>query len=255
MSLLAQQKNFADLMVTRGKPATDLYSKKITVARGLAVYRNNIRGAWRNALAATFPVLTQLLGEDGFSLCAQDYCAAHPSQSGDLNELGVHFAEFLAQYAPLSEYPYLPDVARLEWLWHRAHYAADAAPLSVADLMAHGADDWLAARVQAAPSAFVLSCGTAAATIWLAHQEGGDVAALADDAVVMRPEHCLVSRPRWRVEVRVMDEATVVFLELLQSGLCFEAALAALEAQDLAIDLVAVLPILLEAGVWQGLVW
>ena len=254
MSLLAQQKTFADAM-SSDAPAAGLRSRKLSVARGLDVYRNNIRGAWRAALTATYPVLTQLLGEDGFSLCAQDYCVAHPSQSGDLNELGAHFAEFLEAYEPLHEYPYLPDVARLEWLWHRAHYAADGAPLSVADLMAHGADEWLAARVRCAPSAFVLSTRCAAATIWLAHQANGDVAALADDAVVMRPEHCLVSRPHWRVEVRVTDQATVVFLALLQSGLCFEAALAALEAQDLAIDLVAVLPVLLEAGVWQGLVW
>ena len=47
------------------------------------------------------------------------------SASGGLNELGGHLADFLPAFAPARELPYLADVARLEWLVHKAHYAAD----------------------------------------------------------------------------------------------------------------------------------
>jgi hypothetical protein len=53
----------------------------------------------------------------------------------DLNFFGARFAGFLAGFEPLADYPYLPDMARLEWAVHlRPTMRADAPALGPPDL-------------------------------------------------------------------------------------------------------------------------
>ena len=59
-------------------------------------------------------------------VAVEDDSLAHPSRSGDLNDYGEDFADFLADYPHARELSYLPDVARLEWLVQIVYYAADA---------------------------------------------------------------------------------------------------------------------------------
>lgn len=259
MSLIDEQVQFADWVAQRGgddaQVARKLVAGSVSKERGLAVYQNNLVFALRDALAATFPVLVQLLGDDGFKLTARDYSVSYPSQSGDLNELGRHFAEFISGYEPLQEYPYMVDVAQLEWLWQQSYYAANHTVLSQEDLLAHGTAEWLAARVRYADSVFLFKANHAAASIWLAHQTSGDLSLLRDDALILKAEYVLISRPLWRVNVCVLDEAVFVFLTALQSGASFEEGLSIVDDTGLSFDFVSWLPVLIEAGVWSEMVW
>ncbi|AXF84380.1 hypothetical protein DTO96_100083 [Ephemeroptericola cinctiostellae] len=227
----------------------DLLAGQLTAQVGMDVYRNNMAAAWRHAMATTYPVLEQLVGVDGFKLLVRDYVCVHPSTSGDLNHLGAQLHGFLKGYAPLADYPYLPAVAELEWQLHQSHDAANHVPLTVADLMARGVDDWMAATVKYAPSAAVLRMPHAAGTIWLAHQEGGDMARVSAQRI-RQHEWVLVSRPQWRVQVEVLSESECCLLELLRDGATFEAAFERLDEASLSVDFVAFLPRCLAAGVW-----
>ena len=64
------------------------------------------------------------------------WIVAQPSPSGDLNDYGGAFADFLAAYPHAVELPYLADVARLEWLVQAVYYAADAGPADLSALAA-----------------------------------------------------------------------------------------------------------------------
>ena len=92
----------------------------------LAIYRANGRANYRNALAATYPVVRRLTGTPFFAATVDAFVAAHPSCSGDLNVYGGRLAGFLERYGPAANLPYLPDVARLEWALDEANRAADA---------------------------------------------------------------------------------------------------------------------------------
>lgn len=221
----------------------------LDVNEGVAVYRNNLKLGWRNALAGVYPVLEQLVGRDGFTLVARDYLKQYPSLSGDLNALGEKLNEFLHDYEPLKDFSYLSAVAQLEWHIHRSNYAQDSVSLTAADLMAKGADDWLESKVSAAPSAFILTTDCRAGSIWLAHQEGGNVSELQFVALD-EPECLLISRPRWRVQVRVLSEGQANFLKALINGSSFEQAFDHVEAGHLPFDFVEFLPVCVEAGVW-----
>ena len=259
MSYIAvQQKHFAQLMhdaEAKNEMSALFATSDLEVETGLAVYRNNLKVAWRNALIATFPVLSQLLSNEGMGVLAHDYLKVHPSQSGDLNDLGVHLSDFLKDYPPLADYPYLPEVAALEWRVNCAHGAADHVPLQIADLMVHGTEDWLAARVEFASSASLMMTQAAAGSIWLAHQADGDLSVLQRDSVIAQSERILISRPLWRVEVRVLDEAIYQLLIQLRDGASFEQAFTFVEQQGVELDLIHTLPMLLESGVWANIIF
>jgi hypothetical protein len=91
----------------------------------IEVYRNTVRANYRNALAATYSVVRELVGAPFFNAAVDAYVDAYPSVSGDLNVLGDRFGDFLADYPAAATLPYLADVARLEWAIDEANRAAD----------------------------------------------------------------------------------------------------------------------------------
>ena len=103
------------------------------VAR-LAVYRGNVYANCTKALASAFPVVRKIVGEEFFEALAREFVHRHPSRSGDLNRYGDVFADFLAVFPHTADLPYLPDVARMEWLVHRAHFAEDPPALDLSFL-------------------------------------------------------------------------------------------------------------------------
>src|SRR5277367_1913820 len=76
-------------------PSEWIVADGLSAVRRLAVYRNNAQIGFARAMQATFPVLVRLSGEDWFNQMALCYQRAHPSRSGDLNEVGSAFAAFL----------------------------------------------------------------------------------------------------------------------------------------------------------------
>jgi hypothetical protein len=94
--------------------------------RRFSVYRNNVQRGLARALAARFPVVERLVGAAFFAALARAFAAARPPASPVLLDWGQDFAPFLAGFAPVADLPYLPDVARLEWVRGLACHAADA---------------------------------------------------------------------------------------------------------------------------------
>ena len=95
-------------------------------AERIGIYRRTIRSNYRNALAATYAVVLRLVDTPFFHGAVDAYVEAHPSRSGDLNEYGATFGDFLAGYGPASRLRYLPDIARLEWAIDESNRAADS---------------------------------------------------------------------------------------------------------------------------------
>lgn len=206
-SLLELQRAFgAELLGAGGPPR-------------MSVYRGNAFGNWSAALAGAYPIVQRIVGADFFRLLARDYAIAHPSTSGDLHAYGARLAEFLDAYQGTLDLPYLPDVARMEWLAHVAYYAADPAPF----------DFSRPTEARLAPSCGLLVSGWPLARIWAAHQADGDPSSVDLHA---GPDRILVHRPGWRVEVRLLAPGGYRFLERLGAGAALGPALEAAVAED-----------------------
>ena len=123
-----QQRFVADLLFGGTSAPTSVRAAGAGAGAGerMAVYSRTIRSNYRNAMSATYPAVRRIVGTSLFHAAVDAYVEAHPSRSGDLNEYGGGFGEFLRHYERAAELPYLPDVARLEWAIDEADRAADS---------------------------------------------------------------------------------------------------------------------------------
>ena len=119
---------------------------------GWQVYRNTVLKGCVDALQANFPAVTTLVGEACFRACALDYVHAHPPRDRRLLCYGDGFPNFLGRCAALVGLPYLPGVARLDWLWNQSHSAAEAERLWPEDLAGLAAVDLAALRLPLHPA-------------------------------------------------------------------------------------------------------
>jgi len=143
----------------------------LTDTRGVAIYRNNIHAALTKALQAIYPVILRLVDEGFFKFAAGHYIERYPSNSGDLNHFGVHFAEFLAKFPPAAQLAYLPDVARLEWYCHRAYLAADDTTMDLQRLAAVSPENYDDLRFHLNSASHLLRSPWPIDSIWRVNQD------------------------------------------------------------------------------------
>jgi hypothetical protein len=201
------------------------------------VYRNNVTVSLTDALEAGFPVLRQLLGEDFFRAMAREFLRRHPPESPLLMFYGAGMPAFLAAFPPVREYPYLPDVARLELALRRAYHAADVAPLAP-QALAISPDRLARARLRLAPAVSALASPWPIHAIWRANVEGGP-------PPTMRAEEVLVARPALDPRLFPLPAGGAALVDALKAGVTLEAAV---EAAGPGFDFPAALTALVQAG-------
>lgn len=243
--LAAHQQQFADALFSPDAAGPVVARLKGGEER-LAIYRGNLVATWDKTLAAAYPVLRELVGAEFFGGLAREYGMAHPSEDADLNRFGATFAQFLESCAHVAEYPYLPDMARLEWALHRAHFAADVEAIGAADL---GAPEQLeSARFKLHPACALLASEWAVVQLWQAHQPGG----IAFPEQMAEPSHALVARPKWKAELVAIGAAAHAALSELASGGTFGEGLDAAFDIDEEFDVAANLGEWLRLGVFEN---
>lgn len=192
-------------------------------ARRLQVYRNNTRSSLTGALAAVYPVVRRLVGEEFFQYAATHYIAAYPSRSGDLHAFGEHFPLFLQSFAPAAGLVYLPDVARLEWAYHQVFHAASHPPLDLAALARVPAERQGALHFQLHPAARLLESAFPILRIWQVNQDGyrGDPTVdLAEGGVKL----LVFRRETLDIEFQPLEDGEFSLLRALAGGCDFATA-------------------------------
>jgi hypothetical protein len=230
--LRTTQERFARSILMGTDDAADLIAPgALTVGRRIEIYRHNVLANLRGALRDIFPAVLSIVGDDFFSYASDQFIAACPSRSGDLSTFGRDWPAFLAEYEHAQTLPHLPDVARLEWMWHEAFHAADHEPLNLARLAAVPAERHGALRFQLHPAVRLLRSPYPLLRLWTTNQPGYEGDMHVDWA---SPEEFLVvSREGVQVLIRSVDRAVWLFLEGLAAGLTLDAATdAALAADD-----------------------
>jgi len=183
----------------------------------LDVYRNNFLSSLTNALRISYPAVHRLVGQDFFTDAAQLFIAAHPPQSAYLNAYGAQFPDFLAQFPPAAQLPYLADVARLEWAVTSALHAQDAESLDAQALgfIADAPPDRLVLIPH--PSIALMRFDSPAETIWRAVLADDD-GTLGTIDLEAGPEWLMIERTTLGVEITPLAEREWHFAAALFSG-------------------------------------
>lgn len=204
----------------KGRPAGRRYN----------VYRNNVAVSLAEALETGFPAVAKLLGAENFRNLAGLYLRESPPDSARMMYYGARFAVFLENFPPLARYPYLGDVARLEFGLRESYHAADMPPIDPAALQI-APDTLMAARPVLAPTVRLIRSPYPVVSLWRYNMVAGapKPQAVAEDALILRAE--------FDPEPHALPSGGGDFIATLQNkgtfGEAFDAALATNERFDL----------------------
>lgn len=208
------------------------------------VYRNNIAVSLTEALETGFPAVAKLLGPENFKGLAGIYLRQSPPENQRMMFYGADFPNFLEGFEALAKYPYLGDVARLEFALRESYHAADHTSLDPAAL-AVDQEALMALRLALAPSVKVLSSQWPIHALWAFNMAGGPKPqAGGQDVVILRAEFDPTPHP--------LPPGGLAFLRHLDGQTRLEAAIGAALSIDPQFDLAALLTLLLSHSALQG---
>lgn len=211
------------------------------------IHRNNVTVSLIDAIAAIYPAVERITGTDFFRTMARLHVRATPPASPLLFDYGRDFPAFIDDYAYAQQMPWLGDVARIERAWLDAYHAADAEPLTLADLGAVDPARLFDTVLVPHPAARVVRSRYPALSIFVMNRQPATPGVrLESDAA----EDTLVTRPAFDVMVRALPPGGATLLVALIHGRPLGAAVAAAVADSDAFDLSANLSGIVDAGVF-----
>ena len=147
-SLANAQANFIDT-INHGPDGLDpnlFAGPQDRILLGLKAHANTISHARIVALEETFPLTRQHLGDASFNALARDFVETEMAKASDANRIGMGFADCLND-------PATRELAQIEWAWLESYHAAEAVPMTLADLAALDETALLALPIAPHPSA------------------------------------------------------------------------------------------------------
>lgn len=236
------QKSFTDWVLRGGNQdqiSAFIKANGLTAEQRLSVYRNNTQLGLTEALRDGYPVVNKLVGAEFFNHLARSYIRQHPPKAGCLMFFGGQFADFIADFKAAQGLPYLPDVAKLEWLWHEAFHEADAAALDIAMFSRVDPDAYGKLGFALHPSARFLASNFPVLRIWQANQEDYE----GDGHISLDEGGCqpLIYRPELGVEIVALNEGEYLLLTLLAKEVTLTQALEQVTIKNPSFDILPVL--------------
>ncbi len=215
----------------------------LTAQRRFSIYRQSITSTRVRALEAIYPVCRRVLGEQCFSAVLTPFVWRTADAAPDLNAYGAGLAEALqhltAAEPVFRDYPYLPDLARLEWSLHAAYYAADEPAFDPAQLQDRAAEQ---VTIRLAHGVSVHVTDFPVFEIWRQHQQA---AAPGRVAYLQGPDYLCVYRDGQQPAVAQLQAREHALLSACRGGIGL-ATLAA--AEGVSADLATRLPALIARG-------
>jgi hypothetical protein len=208
------------------------------------VYRNNVTVSLIDALAAIYPAIRRITGDEFFRAMARFHIRETPPKSPLLFEYGRDFPDFIERYAYAAAMPWLADTARVERAWLDAYHAADAKPLPPEAFASIPAESLADLSVTLHPSARVVRSRYAAFTIFAANRSPDPVGTI--DAA--EAEEGLITRPDLDVIVTRLPAGGVSLIEALAADLTLGEAMATVLVSVPAFDMAAALAGIVDAG-------
>lgn len=191
---------------------------------GIAVYKNNTRERLRSVLAQTFSVCAQLVGERCFDQMAWVYIDQHPCRTHDLELYGATFNETVEQILDAQpqlrdSVPYLAQMAKVEWLAHRAYFAPDRLSFDFHRFAKLTVEQYLETKFQLAPDVALVTASWPIAALWAMHQPNRTVEPVP---VVPIKRGLLIERVGYQSQVTDVDPEMFYTLKVIDEGYSFQ---------------------------------
>ena len=224
----------ANIVNPEGKPTLKRFN----------VYRNNVMHSLIEAMRQGFPAIENLIGQQRFHIVAADYIRNHPPENPLMIYYGATFPDYLAAYEPLSSFPYLPDIAKMEYQKRCAYFAKDDDALP-AQWFAQFDMDYLSALTLKMPSAFyVIASPYPIFDIW--HKAMDD----PEREIVAMDQEVLIYRASSHVDISLVPKGIAQFINYIQHDMPIGQAIEETLKIDTKLDIATMVGIVLTHAIF-----
>ena len=181
---------------------------KISPPFAVEIYRNNTRGARVAALEQIYPACASVVGRSVFRAIAGGFIAEDNYGSADLNTYGGAFHRYLQRLLSDQRLPqdviYLADLARLEYLLHRAYYVDDDPSFDFSEFE-RMVNDGIDISLHTSHALGLIASGYPLHQIWMANisQRGGSRV-----KAINGTQYLVVYRDRFKPRIETVDHCT-----------------------------------------------
>ena len=218
----------------RAELLASVVGDSIPAAARLRVHRNHVLHSLGTVLAATFPTVQALVGDEFFRGMARTFAAHDLPTQPVLSEYGAGFSRFVGGYTPARGLPYLADIARLDWALNVAFHSPTEPRLASADLASIQVEQLPTKLVSLAPGAAVLRSIYPIERIWATAQSPASHETVDLNSGAAR---LLVLRRANDAGFVCLSEGEASFLEALAAGRTLEDAAGLALAADAVFEL------------------
>jgi len=252
MKLKELQKLFYSAITTQDSHSIEELSKTIKTAKNLTleeslgVYRGSVVGNLMETLSSIYPVCSRLVGEKFFDATAVSYINKFPSLSPDLGDYGAELPTFLETFPPVASLPYFPDVARLEWYYHRVFSGEDGTELDIAALGAVPEERWSELIFYLPENSFLLESNYPVHRIWQVNQEdyeGDEIVDLDEGGVKI-----FIWRQKYDMRLDLPNDEEWLLLKAFANQDSFGSICEGLAGGESPVDVATLLPVFVQRG-------
>ncbi len=143
----------------------------LTSKQRIQIYQNNVFFTLTAALKSIYPTIHQILAEPSFLAIAHHYIVRYPSNFGDISSFGMHFGKFLANSLATKSFPYLKEIANLEWAYHEVFHEEEVEYFELNKLKTVSAEKYSQIKFNLNPACRLLSCKYPILSIWQYYQQ------------------------------------------------------------------------------------
>lgn len=181
----------------------------------LAVYADGYLARTREALEGTYETIRSLIGCEEFSELTQEHAAKFPSREYNLNYYGRHLPEFLSEHPLTKKFPFLVDLANLEWQLSESFHATHRAPFDRERLAAIPPEKLESLRLYFQPSVAILATEWPLYDLWKARREPKK---LRKTKWREKPQKLLVGRYEYQIFIELVPPLEYEILKGLLAG-------------------------------------
>ena len=159
------KRNYADPLLVQAVQG----SAQLGPEERIDIYAHMYFARLLDALYEDFPRVAAFLGFERFRDLVGAYLKEHSSSHPSVRYIGRHFAAFLDTQADIGEeFPFLADLARLEWIRLEAFDAPDTEPLQIHHLQHIPPEEWPTLRFHLIPACHIFHSAWPVHEIWAA---------------------------------------------------------------------------------------
>lgn len=181
----------------------------------LSVYGEGYKARIFESLAEAFEAVYKVIGHDKFLELTHAYAAQYPSKHYNLNYAGKYFPDFLKQNEISKKFPFLIELAELEWAVMEVFDAQNEKPFDMSSLSGLSMEDWAKIRFAFQPHVFVYRASWPVLDIWK-NRNGSDKPA---DGIKKQAQDILLFRVQTEIHSHVMASKEADLIQALRRGL------------------------------------